>query len=61
MSLGAYSIIEQGRVDVLLQASTKDRRTIFEMRIFGNLILKNVPRVGRVAEECALLPPENRP
>src|SRR6202162_6138752 len=26
----AYSIIEQGRVDVLLQASTKDRRTIFE-------------------------------
>jgi chromosome segregation protein len=27
---GAYSIIEQGRVDALLQASTKDRRTIFE-------------------------------
>src|SRR5579884_3886094 len=27
---GAYSIIEQGRVDVLLQASTKERRTIFE-------------------------------
>jgi chromosome segregation protein len=26
----AYSIIEQGRVDVLLQASAKDRRTIFE-------------------------------
>src|SRR6202162_6244590 len=26
----AYSIIEQGRVDVLLQASTKDRRTLFE-------------------------------
>src|ERR1700722_6328135 len=26
----AYSIIEQGRVDVLLQASTKDRRAIFE-------------------------------
>src|SRR5438067_11556636 len=26
----AYSIIEQGRVDVLLQSSTKDRRTIFE-------------------------------
>src|SRR5205085_4068830 len=26
----AYSIIEQGRVDVLLQASTKARRTIFE-------------------------------
>src|SRR4051812_17715595 len=26
----AYSIIEQGRVDVLLQASTRDRRTIFE-------------------------------
>jgi chromosome segregation protein len=26
----AYSIIEQGRVDVMLQASTKDRRTIFE-------------------------------
>jgi chromosome segregation protein len=26
----AYCIIEQGRVDVLLQASTKDRRTIFE-------------------------------
>ena len=27
---GAYSIIEQGRVDALLQASTKDRRNIFE-------------------------------
>src|SRR6266487_2645751 len=26
----AYCIIQQGRVDVLLQASTKDRRTIFE-------------------------------
>ena len=26
----AYSIIEQGRVDVLLQASTKERRAIFE-------------------------------
>jgi chromosome segregation protein len=26
----AYSIIEQGRVDALLQASTKDRRVIFE-------------------------------
>ena len=27
---GAYSIIEQGRVDALLQASTRDRRIIFE-------------------------------
>ncbi len=27
---GAYSIIEQGRVDALLAASTKDRRSIFE-------------------------------
>src|SRR5215207_11057956 len=27
---GAYCIIEQGRVDALLQASTVDRRTIFE-------------------------------
>ena len=27
---GAYSIIEQGRVDALLVASTKDRRQIFE-------------------------------
>lgn len=27
---GAYSIIEQGRVDALLQASHKDRRVIFE-------------------------------
>src|SRR5271165_6160870 len=26
----AYSVIEQGRVDVLLQASTKDRRAVFE-------------------------------
>src|SRR5262249_33324693 len=26
----AYCLIEQGRVDVLLQASTKERRTIFE-------------------------------
>src|SRR5437016_7315207 len=27
---GAYAVIEQGRVDALLQASHKDRRTIFE-------------------------------
>jgi len=27
---GAYSVIEQGRVDALLMASTKDRRIIFE-------------------------------
>lgn len=27
---GAYSVIEQGRVDALLTASTKDRRAIFE-------------------------------
>lgn len=27
---GAYSIIEQGRVDALLAASTKDRRAVFE-------------------------------
>ncbi len=27
---GAYCIIEQGRVDVLLQSSTRERRTIFE-------------------------------
>jgi chromosome segregation protein len=27
---GAYSVIEQGRVDALLAASTKDRRQIFE-------------------------------
>src|SRR5262245_11091081 len=27
---GAYCVIEQGRVDSLLQASTKDRRVIFE-------------------------------
>src|SRR5437870_4905782 len=27
---GAYSVIEQGRVDALLQASHKDRRIIFE-------------------------------
>src|SRR5215813_3228939 len=26
----AYSVIEQGKVDVMLQASAKDRRTIFE-------------------------------
>src|SRR5262249_2071115 len=26
----AYSVIEQGRVDILLQASTKERRAIFE-------------------------------
>src|SRR5207245_5184743 len=26
----AYCVIEQGRVDVLLQSSTKERRTIFE-------------------------------
>ena len=27
---GAYSVIEQGRVDALLSAATKDRRVIFE-------------------------------
>ncbi|MHA4875063.1 hypothetical protein, partial [Enterococcus faecium] len=27
---GAYSVIEQGRVDALLTATTRDRRAIFE-------------------------------
>ncbi len=30
VGIGAYSIIEQGRVDALLQSSPQDRRTIFE-------------------------------
>src|SRR5947207_6722213 len=35
----AYSIIEQGRVDVLLQSSTKERRAIFE-EAAGNSSIK---------------------
>ncbi len=30
MGTQAYSVIEQGKVDVLLQASSRDRRVIFE-------------------------------
>src|SRR6266536_755175 len=48
----AYCIIEQGRVDVLLQASTKERRTIFERaaaRIAGRPGVARVPPVEREA------------
>ena len=30
IGIEAYSVIEQGKVDILLQASAKDRRVIFE-------------------------------
>ena len=36
---GAYSVIEQGRVDALLTASTKDRRIIFERQGVLRLVI----------------------
>ena len=33
IGIGAYSIIEQGKVDILLQANPQERRVIFEEAI----------------------------
>jgi chromosome segregation protein len=55
----AYCIIEQGRVDVLLQASTKDRRTIFEeaagISRFKAKKLETLRRLERVDQNVARL------
>src|SRR6516225_9735004 len=55
----AYSIIEQGRVDVLLQASTKDRRTIFEeaagISRFKAKKVETLRRLERVEQNVARL------
>jgi chromosome segregation protein len=55
----AYSIIEQGRVDVLLQASTKERRTIFEeaagISRFKSKKIETLRRLERVDQNVARL------
>ena len=55
----AYCIIEQGRVDVLLQASTKDRRTIFEeaagISRFKAKKIETLRRLERVDQNLARL------
>ena len=55
----AYCIIEQGRVDVLLQASTKDRRTIFEeaagISRFKAKKVETLRRLERVDQNVARL------
>ena len=52
----AYCIIEQGRVDVLLQASTRDRRTIFEeaagISRFKAEKIETLRRLERVEPTC---------
>ena len=55
----AYCIIAQGRVDVLLQASTKDRRTIFEeaagISRFKSKKIETLRRLERVDQNVARL------
>src|SRR5262245_52321843 len=55
----AYCIIEQGRVDVLLQASTKERRTIFEeaagISRFKVRKLETLRKLARVEQNLARL------
>ncbi|HEY7308478.1 MAG TPA: chromosome segregation protein SMC [Gemmataceae bacterium] len=55
----AYCIIEQGRVDVLLQASTKERRTIFEeaagISRFKAKKIETLRRLERVDQNVARL------
>ncbi len=55
----AYCIIEQGRVDVLLQASTKERRTIFEeaagISRFKAKKVETLRRLERVDQNVARL------
>src|SRR5215467_13409612 len=55
----AYCIIEQGRVDVLLQASTRDRRTIFEeaagISRFKAKKIETLRRLERVDQNVARL------
>jgi chromosome segregation protein len=55
----AYCIIEQGRVDILLQASNKDRRTIFEeaagISRFKAKKIETLRRLERVDQNVARL------
>ena len=49
----AYSLIEQGKVDKLLQASSKDRRAIFEERSKHMTIgMKYLPAIARRLHHC---------
>ena len=59
VSTQAYSIIEQGKVDVMLQASPRDRRLIFEeaagISRFKAKKLETIRRLGRVDQNLLRL------
>ncbi|MDO4574850.1 MAG: AAA family ATPase [Planctomycetia bacterium] len=50
--LGAYSIIEQGRVDALLQSSPQERRVLFEEAAGISRFKKNKQEALRRLENC---------
>ncbi len=59
MGTQAYSVIEQGRVDVLLQSSARERRLIFEeaagISLFKNKKLESLRRLDRVDQNLLRL------
>jgi chromosome segregation protein len=59
MGTQAYSVIEQGKVDVLLQSSARDRRLIFEeaagISLFKNKKLEALRRLERVEQNLLRL------
>ncbi|HLA86347.1 MAG TPA: chromosome segregation protein SMC, partial [Thermoguttaceae bacterium] len=59
MGTQAYSVIEQGKVDVLLQSSARDRRVIFEeaagISLFKNKKLEALRRLERVEQNLLRL------
>jgi len=59
MGTQAYSVIEQGKVDVLLQSSARDRRLIFEeaagISLFKNKKLEALRRLDRVEQNLLRL------
>ena len=59
MGTQAYSVIEQGKVDVLLQSSPRDRRLIFEeaagISLFKNKKLEALRRLERVEQNLLRL------
>ena len=59
MGTGAYSVIEQGRVDVLLQSSARERRIIFEeaagISLFKAKKLESLRRLDRVEQNLLRL------
>jgi len=59
MGTQAYSVIEQGKVDVLLQSSAKDRRLIFEeaagISLFKNKKIEALRRLERVEQNLLRL------